>query len=78
MDVQRLYHYYERETGPFKNLSDLSLEEAAIIQNRLKHEQVLPANGPTTICLSAPNWKARQESCSSAKEESRFGSGRIT
>lgn len=30
-----LYHYYESSTGAFNNLSELSIEEAAAIQNQL-------------------------------------------
>ena len=33
-----LYHYYERETGPFVSLSNSTIEEAQQIQNRLKAE----------------------------------------
>jgi hypothetical protein len=33
-----LYHYYERERGPFKKLSDLSLNEAQTVLDRLKKE----------------------------------------
>lgn len=33
-----LYHYFERKVGPFVSLSDLSIEEAQQIQNRLKIE----------------------------------------
>lgn len=34
-----LYHYFEKETGPFKNLSDLSLEEAQAVLNLIKKER---------------------------------------
>ncbi|MEU4601439.1 hypothetical protein AB0F43_00535 [Kribbella sp. NPDC023972] len=31
-----LHHYYEHECGPFRNLSDLPVEEAEAVQRRLK------------------------------------------
>ncbi|GIP31927.1 hypothetical protein [Paenibacillus sp. J2TS4] len=31
-----LFHYYERETGPFRNLSDLSLDEARDVLHELR------------------------------------------
>ncbi len=34
--VQWLYHYFERATGPFRNLSDLSITEAQQILDNLK------------------------------------------
>lgn len=34
----QLYHYYEEELCPFKNLSSLSFEEASRISNRLRQE----------------------------------------
>ncbi len=33
-----LYHYYEKEIGPFRNLSDLSLEEAKEKLHKIKQE----------------------------------------
>jgi hypothetical protein len=33
-----LYHYYEKSFGPFRNLSDLSIEEAQSILDRIKKE----------------------------------------
>ena len=36
MNAEWLYHYFERETGPFRNLSDLSPEEAMAIHTQLK------------------------------------------
>lgn len=33
-----LYHYYERENGPFKNLSSLSLEAGEEVLRKLKQE----------------------------------------
>lgn len=33
-----LYHYYERERGPFKNISDLKIEDAQAILDDLKKE----------------------------------------
>jgi len=33
-----LYHYYEEETGPFKNLSSLTFEEASNISHQLREE----------------------------------------
>lgn len=37
-DVHDLYHYYDEATGPFRNLSDLSPEEAEAVQERLRRE----------------------------------------
>ncbi|GMK44744.1 hypothetical protein PghCCS26_18720 [Paenibacillus glycanilyticus] len=34
----KLYHYYDESTGPFKNLSDLDIEEAEIILDKLRSE----------------------------------------
>ena len=40
-----LYHYYEKRTGPFRNLSDLALDEAQKVLNRIKAEnQVMAAH----------------------------------
>lgn len=33
-----LYHYYEREHGPFRNLSSLSLEAGEEVLRKLKQE----------------------------------------
>jgi hypothetical protein len=33
-----LYHYYERERGPFKNLSDLPIKDAQVILDNLKKD----------------------------------------
>src|SRR5690554_2696595 len=33
-----LYHYYEDELGPFRNLSSLTVEEASHVMNRIKME----------------------------------------
>jgi hypothetical protein len=33
-----LYHYFERSTGPFRNLSKLSVDEAEKVLNQLKNE----------------------------------------
>lgn len=32
----RLYHYFEKEKGPFCSLSDLSLEDAENVLNEIK------------------------------------------
>ena len=37
--LEYLYHYYERQLGPFKNLSDLSLEQAQDILEKIKAEK---------------------------------------
>lgn len=37
MDL-KIYHYYDRESGPFRNLSKLALEEAVAISSRLRQE----------------------------------------
>jgi hypothetical protein len=34
-----LFHYYDKELGPFKNLSSLPIEQAEVIMNRLKAER---------------------------------------
>ena len=39
-----LYHYYDKKTGPFKNLSDLSDEEANKVLRTIKSEK------PETMC----------------------------
>jgi hypothetical protein len=36
--TMHLYHYYEKETGPFNNLSELPLEKAQIVLNGIKKE----------------------------------------
>ena len=36
-----LYHYYDRKVGPFRNLSDVSVEEAKEILVRIKEEKPL-------------------------------------
>ncbi|GHV41618.1 hypothetical protein FACS189490_08870 [Clostridia bacterium] len=33
-----LYHYFEKSVGPFVSLSDLPIEEAHLIQDKLKRE----------------------------------------
>ncbi|MBE9914203.1 hypothetical protein G8C92_09170 [Paenibacillus donghaensis] len=33
-----LYHYFEEEMGPFRNLSSLTIEEASKISNQIKYE----------------------------------------
>ena len=39
-----LYHYYDKKIGPFKNLSDLSIEEANRVLLTIKSEK------PETMC----------------------------
>ena len=34
--VEYLYHYYEKSNGPFKNLSDLAIDEAQKVLNEIK------------------------------------------
>ena len=34
-----LYHYYDRTIGPFRNLSDLSVEEAGAVLARIRQEK---------------------------------------
>lgn len=34
-----LYHYYDAATGPFRNLSALSIEEAQQVQRRLQQNK---------------------------------------
>lgn len=36
-----LYHYFENQNGPFRNLSDLELDEAEMIQDNLRKDDVL-------------------------------------
>lgn len=31
-----LYHYFDKKTGPFRNLSELSIEEAKSVLNKIK------------------------------------------
>ena len=39
-----LYHYYEKRHGPFRNLSDLPLDEAQAVLDKIKSEsQVMAA-----------------------------------
>jgi hypothetical protein len=33
-----LYHYYERDTGPFKNLSDLPITDAQLVLDQIKQK----------------------------------------
>ena len=33
-----LYHYYDKKKGPFKNLSDCSVDEANKILDKIKNE----------------------------------------
>lgn len=40
----KLYHYYDRKTGPFRNISDHSDEEAEAILNQIKKEK------PNSMC----------------------------
>jgi hypothetical protein len=43
--LEYLYHYYEKKIGPFKNLSDLSLEQAQDVLGKIKAEnQVMAAH----------------------------------
>lgn len=39
-----LYHYYDKKSGPFRNLSDLSLEEAEVVLAQMRKEK------PQTQC----------------------------
>lgn len=39
-----LYHYYDKKTGPFRNLSDLSSEEAEVVLAQIRKEK------PQTQC----------------------------
>ncbi len=41
-----LYHYFEKATGPFRNLSDLSVEAAQEVVNKVKEER------PGTQCAT--------------------------
>ncbi|ASA26605.1 hypothetical protein [Paenibacillus donghaensis] len=34
--MEDLYHYYDASTGPFRNLSDLTVEEAETVQSELR------------------------------------------
>ena len=34
-----LYHYYDRSVGPFRNLSDLPMEEAKAVLSRIRQEK---------------------------------------
>jgi hypothetical protein len=47
MEKLYLYHYFEKENGPLLNLSSLSIEEAEIIQNKIRgKKEVFAANRP--------------------------------
>lgn len=39
-DHMKLYHYFDIETGPYKNLSDLSLDDAKKVQNKLRKNSI--------------------------------------
>ena len=34
-----LYHYYDAKIGPFKNISDLSVEDAKVLLNNIRNER---------------------------------------
>ena len=38
------YHYYEKRSGPFMNLSDLSLDEAKLVLNRIRRDKTVMAS----------------------------------
>lgn len=40
----KLYHYFEKERGPFNNLSDLSLEEAEKVLSKIRENQEIFAS----------------------------------
>ena len=47
MKIEYLYHYYEKQKGPFLNLSRLEIDEAKSIQNKiLKNEKVFASERP--------------------------------
>lgn len=35
-----LYHYFDKKTGPFMNMSELAMEEANNLLNRIKEEKL--------------------------------------
>ena len=39
-----LYHYYEKKNGPFRNLSDLSLEGAEVVLNTIRNNKNIYAS----------------------------------
>ena len=39
-----LYHYYDRDVGPFRNLSDLSVDAATDLLDKIRREK------PNTMC----------------------------
>jgi hypothetical protein len=44
-NIEYLYHYYEKSNGPFRNLSDLTINEAQKVLNEIKAKnQVLAAH----------------------------------
>lgn len=42
--IDYFYHYYERRTGPFMNLSDLPLDEAQQVLNCIKRDKTVMAS----------------------------------
>lgn len=34
-----LYHYFDKKTGPFMNISELSMEQSNNLLNRIKEEK---------------------------------------
>ncbi|WP_317120058.1 hypothetical protein [Clostridium neonatale] len=40
----RLFHYYEKEIGPFMNLSDLKIEDAKNIMNIIYNNKAIFAS----------------------------------
>lgn len=40
-----IYHYYDRDLGPFKNISELPDEEAEKIMQRLKADSAIYGRG---------------------------------
>lgn len=48
-----LYHYFDKTTGPFRNLSDLPMEEAKAVLNAIKKKSPIRKAPDATLNI----WK---------------------
>lgn len=55
-----LYHYYDRTIGPFRNLSDLPLEEAKAVLDRIRKENPDPRVPGEMRCMWSVAGSARR------------------
>lgn len=66
-----LYHYFEKEKGPFKNLSKLSVQDAIEVSRAIRKEgKYSPVKGVTNTLSSDENWKRSRGSNLSLRVES--------